>query len=108
MSTPMVLAALIGAAVFLAACDKRPEPAAAQAEPAASSVAKPSATLPDPSVPAADAVLKSPAAATATEAPGTRTNAALSSAQESNAMPMAGQAGDHSAPVAPAKAASAR
>ena len=108
MLTHMVLGALVGSSVLLAACDKRPDPAVSRAEPASSGMAMPSSTLPDPSVPAADSVLKATAAATATSAPGTRTNATLSSTQESNAMPMAGQANDHSAPVAPAKAASAR
>ena len=108
MSTHRVLGALIGSAVFLAACDQRPDPATSRAEPAATGVATPSPTLPDPSVPAAASVLKAPAAATTPGVPGTRTNATLSDAQESNAMPMAGQANDHSAPLAPAKAASAR
>jgi PBP1b-binding outer membrane lipoprotein LpoB len=108
MSTQLIFGALIGAAFLLAACDQRPEPVASQAESAASSVAMSSSTPPDPSVPAADSVLRSPAAGTTTEAPGTRTNATLSGAQESNAMPMAGQVNDHSAPLAAAKGASAR
>jgi hypothetical protein len=108
MSTHWVLGALLGSAVCLAACNKPPDPATPQAEPATSGVAMPSSTLPDPSVPAAASALKAPAANTTTEAPGTRTNATLSGAQESNAMPMAGQANDHSAPLAPAKGASAR
>jgi hypothetical protein len=106
MSTYKVLGVLIGSVVFLTACDKRPDPLAYQAEPAASSVAMPASTLPDPSVPAAETALKSPPAATVTD--GNRTNGTLSNAQESNAMPMAGQVNDHSAPLAPEKGASAR
>jgi hypothetical protein len=60
----------------------------------------------DPSVPSADSVL-APAKATKTDPAAGRSNTTMSSAQESTAMPMPGQNNDHSAPLGPARRASA-
>ena len=60
----------------------------------------------DSSVPKADTVL-SPAPATQTDPAAARSNSAMTPAQESSAMPMPGQNNDHSAPLTPAKPASA-
>ena len=69
--------------------------------------APPAPQLPDPSVPAAASVLTPPASIPKTDVPGTRSNTTLTRAEESSAMPVAGQANDHSAPVSPAGRASA-
>lgn len=108
MSKRMLWGVLLVSAVWLGACDKRPDPATPQVNVGASGAAQSSSTAPETSVPAADSVIKSGTAASPASASGDRTNTALTRAQESNAMPMAGQANDHSAPLAPAKAASAR
>jgi hypothetical protein len=52
-------------------------------------------------VPPATAVLTVPAANPKVEAPGTRSSKAMTRAEESSAMPMGGQANDHSAPATP-------
>ena len=96
-------------ALLLVACDKLPPRPQPQPRPITSqgqtSPLAPAVTLPDTSVPSAAAVLATPAAPAKTELPGARTNAPLTAAQESNAMPMAGQANDHSAPQASAPSA---
>ena len=93
---------LLSSAALLAACDGN------RAAPALENAASPT-TVPTPvadsSVPSAKSVLTPPAGAAPPT--GSRTNAPLTAAQESTAMPMAGQANDHSAPKAEAKPASA-
>ncbi len=103
---PRALAACCLAAlalVTLGACSKaEPEP------PVAVVVGFPgSGPAGDTSVPAADSVLSPPASEVKTDTAAGRSNKAMSGAQESGAMPMAGQNNDHSAPLAPAKRASA-
>lgn len=97
-------------ALVLVACDRRP--ASAPVSPVDSATAGAAARRPgttDPSVPAADAVL-SPAtsgAGPATDAAAARTTLPMTRAQENSAMPLPGQANDHSAPQTTAKPASA-
>ncbi len=107
MRTRSTLTALCAAALLLSACDKdRTDPAMTYATPAKveSSVA-PAAAAGDTSVPPAASVLTS-APATPQPASAARTNNDLTRAQESTAMPLAGQSNDHSAPLAAGKAAS--
>ena len=64
----------------------------------------------DASVPSASSVFNAPAVAADAGASGpqARANAEMTAAQESRAMPMPGQANDHSVPVIPPKAAASR
>jgi hypothetical protein len=100
---PFALVACCVATLALGACSKAtPEP------PVAVVVGFPgSGPAGDTSVPAADSVLSPPASEVKTDAAAGRSNKAMSVAQESGAMPMAGQNNDHSAPLAPARRASA-
>lgn len=108
MPTPMTVAAWCLAAVTLAACERDrmspPLPRVSSvptANPNAIPTAIGPATAPSTgTVPPADTVF-SPAteAAKAASSP-ERTNKAMTSAEERNAMPMAGQNNDHSAPAA--------
>lgn len=110
MNTLPVFAALL-AALALAACQKQPaEPLKPQVQqtpamPMPMPMPSPGKTF-DTSVPSAAAVLppasETPRAAT----PAGRTNRTMSPTQESTAMPLPGQANDHSAPMAPASRAS--
>lgn len=103
--------------LLLAACapraDEQPLPAGA--------VDRPDLTMPhtpstDASLPSASSVFNAPvatvplagAASPAASAPQARANADLSAAQESRAMPMPGQANDHSVPVVPPKPGASR
>lgn len=61
----------------------------------------------DPSVPEASAVFTPASAASVAGATAGRALQTMTRKEESNAMPMVGQNNDHSAPVAPAKRASA-
>ncbi len=105
--TPWVLVALGLITVSLGACDK---PAPVPPTPTVSAVPVGSGAAPgnavDTSVPPADSVV-TPAAAAHPNAAAGRTNSSMTGAQESNAMPLPGQNNDHSAPLAPAKRASA-
>ena len=109
-STPLTICIAAAAALLATACGKGPPSVAApgSAVESQADAARVPSPVADPSVPAASAVLQAPAGATRTAAPGVRSNDAMSAAQESSAMPMAGHANDHSAPQAPAKPASAR
>lgn len=100
-------AAALVMTLTLGACSETPpEPPAPIVQPA------PVAATPaphggiDPSVPDAGAVLK-PGAAPKVDAAAGRSNSTLTRAQESTAMPLPGQNNDHSAPLTPAKRASA-
>ena len=100
-------AALIATALVLSACSKSPpEPSAPMMTPAQNTAVPTTAGASDPSVPDAASVL-TPALATKADPAGVRSNNAMSRTQESNAMPMPGQNNDHSAPLSPAKRASA-
>ena len=79
---------------------------------------RPDLTMPrtpsiDASLPSASSVFDAPAAAASAAVPAAsavqaRANGSLSPAQESGAMPLPGQANDHSVPVSPPKAATSR
>lgn len=102
----VALAALCVVAATLTACDRpasdpsvpRPEPARVEAAPSAAGAS-------GTSVPAADTVLL-PGVTGQPDPKAARSNAGLSTAQESGAMPLPGQNNDHSAPLTPPKGAS--
>ena len=97
--------ALAAAATFLAGCDgNASKPVIAVQDEVRPVTAQAPST--DASVPPAASVI-TPGAVPKPEAPGARTNRSMTRAEESSAMPMPGQANDHSAPLAPAKRASA-
>lgn len=93
----MTLTALCAAALLMTACDKGPT---APPMPSVAPVAGG-----DSSVPSATSVM-TPAKAAEPAASAARTNDGLTRAQQSIAMPMAGQNNDHSAPLAAGKGAS--
>lgn len=94
-------------ALLLAACDRREaDTTAAPVLPPRVETGLPPASTPDTSVPAADSVLSPAPGASQPVAAATRSNTGMTPAQESSAMPMAGQNNDHSAPVATGKRAS--
>jgi hypothetical protein len=108
MSNHMICGALAVSALFLTACEKvRPDPVAPRVDAGMPDVSQRASTSPDASVPPAGSVLASPATVTKKDVPGTRSNATLTRAEESSAMPMPGQANDHSAALAPGSRASA-
>lgn len=99
-------AALVVTALLLSACNKvAPQGSVPliRAEPPATA---PVTSVPDTSVPAAASVL-TPGVAPKADAAAGRSNTAMSRTQESNQMPLPGQNYDHSAPLTPAKRASA-
>ena len=107
MHTPVVVIALCTGMLALSACDKTPvSPPAPKVEAAQTGSAAAAGSVANTSVPTADSVF--PAANAAKVDPNLgRSNSPLSAAQESAAMPMPGQNNDHSAPLGPAKRASA-
>ncbi|MCV2360589.1 hypothetical protein LNV08_16565 [Paucibacter sp. TC2R-5] len=117
MHHPLKLTGLSLLALLLCACERTPpvplRPAEPQIRPASSKLVAQSASgVSNPSVPAADTVpgvmgvTGAPATATKPEPTAGRFNGSMSRAQESSAMPMPGQANDHSAPLTPPKASS--
>ena len=85
------------AAVGLAAChSQRPEPPAPRADASEPTVPKPFSPVPDPSLPSASIVLAPAATATAKDDAATRPKGDLTRAEESSAMPKAGQTNNHS------------
>ena len=108
MSTAKIYGLLAGAVLALTACDKgRPDPPLPQVAAGPSRIASGTGGGTDASVPSAESVLAPPARAASKAEPGTRSNTTLTRAEESNAMPVAGQANAHSAPLAAAARASA-
>ena len=107
MFTAKTVIALGCAVLALAACDKgRLDPARPRVEAGPAVAAAPTGAGRDSSVPAADSVA-TPAANVASKVdPGTRSNAGLTRAEESSAMPVSGQSNSHSAPLSPATRAS--
>jgi hypothetical protein len=105
------LLALTASALLLAGCGKEniDPPLPAMATPATAGISTtPQSASPgsDTSVPSATSVFAAdPSASTAANA-SIVTNSTMTNTQESNAMPMAGQAGSHSAPKATDKSAS--
>ncbi len=107
MAHHMIWGALAFSALLLTACEKnRPDTVAPRADAGKPDVSQPASTLPDSSVLPAGSVLASPTAVPKKDVPGTRSNATLTRAEETSGMPLPGQAGDHSANLAPAKKAS--
>lgn len=98
VATLRLTALAFGALLSLGACDDKPPPTLP-----APQVATPQgspAVAPDTSVPTADSVFNPGGVAPKTDAAAARSNSAMTRAQESTAMPMAGQNNDHSAPLA--------
>jgi predicted membrane-bound mannosyltransferase len=108
MHTHPVLPLLLLAALSMVACDRKP---ASMPVPTVETIlAEPvpvSAAASDPSVPAAESVVTPVTSPAAAGSAAGRSNSPMTAAQESSAMPLPGQANGHSAPLAPAKPASA-
>ena len=116
MQTPLKLSALaLSGLLLLAACEQQQQPAPLNTRAGASGNVATQGAASDTSVPPAEGVFSksqsgSQAATGATPAPAgapTRSNSKMSRAEESAAMPMAGQNNDHSAPMAASAPASA-
>ena len=107
MRTQMMVAVCGLSALLLGACEReRLAPPIPRVEPVRVETGAMPAGEKSTSVPTADSVF-SPTAETPKPAPtAVRTNKAMTRAEEANAMPMAGQANDHSAPVGAARRAS--
>lgn len=98
----------LAAALGLGACGQaQHDPPSVQVGPPSTEAPRAAVTAGDTSVPAAQGVLTAQPTTPTVTAPGTRTQKSMSRADESTAMPMAGQANDHSAPLPPARRASA-
>lgn len=110
MKTPRLWMALAASTLLLAACDRDVAelPKAPQRDAAGEPTTATNTPSRDGSVPAASVVLAGQPGGPQNAASGARTSAALTGAQESTAMPMAGQNNDHGAPLPPARAASTR
>ena len=96
-------AALLVSAFALTACDKKPTDPIV---PKAVASETPIAPVPDTSLPSATEALKAPDGKTDAPANATFNNTPMTPSSESTAMPMGGQANDHSAPK-PGEGASA-
>lgn len=106
MRTRMTLTALCAAALLMTACGRnKSDPPMPYVAPVTVDVGMAPATGSVSSVPSAASVLTS-ATGTAQAASAARSNEKLTRAEESTAMPIAGQNNDHSAPVAAGKSAS--
>lgn len=107
MKTRVTLVLAGFAALLMSACDKRPSnaplPVVERVTANTGSTAAPAGST---SVPPADTVVTPPGDVPKGAATAGRANQSMTRAEESAAMPMAGQNNDHSAPVAPAKRAS--
>lgn len=100
------VAAYVVTVLVLSACNRAPsEPPPSMVRPVLGESVPTTTDTPDTSVPDARSVL-TPAAAVKADPAAGRSNNAMSSVQESTAMPMPGQNNDHSAPLTPAKRAS--
>jgi hypothetical protein len=108
--SPGVLLLCSLAALLLGACDRRnaetTAPPVVQQAPARAETSQTPSANPGTSVPAADSVLTPAPGASQPGTAAVRSNSGMTAAQESSAMPMAGQNNDHSAPVATGKRAS--
>lgn len=92
----------------LGACgEAKHDPPSVQVGPPSTEAPAVAASVGDTSVPPAQAVLPTQASPPTSSPPGTRNQKSMTRADESTAMPMAGQANDHSAPLPPARRASA-
>ena len=106
MRTPMIVAVCGLSALLLGACERdRVTPPITRVEPARVDTSMQNAGT-NTTVPSAETVF-SPAAETPKPAvTAVRENKAMTRVEEATAMPMAGQANDHSAPVGAARRAS--
>lgn len=109
MRTLLTLSALsLSSLMLLTACDKKPSgPPVPVVEPVKVQAGTTPSTATDTSVPAADSVLAPGNETPKPNAAAGRSNAKMTPAQESSAMPMVGQNNDDSAPLAVPKRASA-
>jgi hypothetical protein len=102
MTSRCTTIAALAALIALSACDntKPPTPSVLSTAEAASKDAVPlgSGAASDPSLPSASVVQTEPAAPTSRDDASTRPRGNLSPTEESNAMPKAGQANNHSSP----------
>jgi len=110
MTTRKVWMVLTAAATLLAACGRDPvePPKAPERDVAGAPTTATGTPSTDGSVPSAGGALAGQPNGPQEAASGTRTTGALTNAQESTAMPVAGQNNDHSAPLTAASAASTR
>lgn len=101
-SSLSVITLLLALGAVLAACEKKPTPTpsvlSAAEVPSKAAVPLGSAAASDPSVPPASVVAAEPAAPTSRDDASTRARSDMTKAEESNAMPKAGQANNHSSP----------
>jgi hypothetical protein len=109
MRTQVTLAAMCFSVLLLSACDKGhpgptlPRVEAMKVEPAT----PPQPPTANTTVPPADSVVGPTNETPKADVAAGRSNSAMTRAQESSAMPMAGQNNDHSAPLTSEKRASA-
>ena len=107
-----VIAAVLTLGTALSACEKKnpPTPSVLSSTETPSRAAVPlgSAAASDPSVPPAAVVAAQPAAPTSRDDTSTRPRGEMTQAEESNSMPKAGQANNHSSPSFEGKASGAR
>jgi hypothetical protein len=108
MHTPLAVIALSACLTFLGACNKTPVASATPMvdTPVATGSGTTAGYDANTSVPTAESVF-APASAPKTDEKAGRSNDTLGAVQESVAMPVPGQNNDHSAPLDPAKRASA-
>ncbi len=106
MRTYFSLTAIALVALSMSACDKKPTaPPTPQVSNLRIEAGAAPASAPDSWTPSADSA-SAPGPVATTPPTGERSNRAMTRAQESSAMPMAGQNNDHSAALSAAKAAS--
>lgn len=107
MNTALALIVLSAGVLGLGACDKTPSspPLPTVNQPVATQTGTRAGSVAESSVPPAASVF--PSANAPPQATAGRSNSTMSAAQESTAMPMPGQNNDHSAPLGPARRASA-
>ena len=107
------IAVVLALGTALSACEKKPPPTpsvsvSATETPSKAAVPLGSSAASDPSVPPATVVRSEPAAPTSRDDASTRPRGDLTKAEESNSMPKAGQANNHSSPsFEPGKASAA-
>ena len=112
MRAPGTLAAWCFSVLLLSACDKGPtlprvEPTVPPVEPIKVEPGTTRSPAANPTVPPAGSVAEPANEGPKADASTGRSNSTMTRAEESNAMPMAGQNNDHSAPLTSEKGASA-
>jgi hypothetical protein len=106
MRIPVTLAVLGLSALFLSSCDKRPSTPSTPVMGQATGTGSMQLQAGNTSVPPAETVMAPEGETPKTAATANRSNKSMTRAEESGAMPMAGQNNDHSAPLTPPKGAS--